>query len=82
MFDYVTEVPPLKCRKCGALLKSWQSKDGHCRLHEIPYWTVSNFYCLCDGLVEGKRCCEWHEYTRRVPPHYAPISDYDLRDPE
>lgn len=78
MFDDITDVPVLNCRRCGHPLSGWQSKDGECALDKIPYWEVRNFYVMCHNKIKGKECCEWHEYQLREPNHPRPISDYDL----
>lgn len=79
MFDDITLVPAIKCRKCGHIIAAgWQSKDGPCQLEKLPYWHVRNFYTFCRGKSNGKDCGEWHEYTLREPQLIRPISDYDL----
>lgn len=82
MFDDITDVPPMNCRKCGTPLEGWQSKDGPCELEKLPYWEVSNFYTSCHKVVSDdplrRYCGEWHEYVRRVPLGPRPITDYEL----
>jgi hypothetical protein len=73
MFDDITEVPPQKCRECGAKLGRWQSKDGPCQLLELPFWKVNQFYTSCD------KCGVWHQFDRVVDPPPVPLSDYQLR---
>jgi hypothetical protein len=77
MFDYISHVPEVKCRKCAEPLSGWQSKDWSCLLETIPFWYVENFYTSCN------KCHEWHEFDTRVmplPPE-RPFSDYTLLDP-
>lgn len=78
MFDHITEVPEQKCRRCGAVLERWQSKDGGCHLAKIPYWHVNHFYTYCDAKVNGFRCGEWHEFMRNPPAEPIPIEGYTL----
>ncbi len=76
MFDDITDVPVLNCRRCGHPLAGWQSKDGACQLDQIPYWKVRNFYAAC------RKCHEWHEYQLISPAEPRPITDYELLPPE
>lgn len=75
MFDDVTDVPEVKCRKCGAPVTGWQSKDGPCMLAPVPFWAVRNFYASC------AECDEWHEFVLKRPVKYD-LSDYELMEPD
>jgi hypothetical protein len=77
MFDDITDVPPLNCRKCGAPVSNWQSKDGDCQLEKIPYWEVRDFYSMCSN----EKCREWHQYHLKEPAIPRPFSDYELLPP-
>jgi hypothetical protein len=75
MYDEITDVPPLPCRKCGTLVLNWQSKDAGCQLARIPYWEVGQFYAACP------KCHEWHQYELKQPAIPRPLSDYELLPP-
>jgi hypothetical protein len=50
MFDYVIGVPT-RCRlcpSCGYRLTNWQSKDSVCKLLEVHYTRVDDFYTNCE----------------------------------
>lgn len=70
MFDHITVEPQQHCRKCGAELHGWQSKDGPCQLDTLHFTMVNRFYAACDN------CNEWHEYQRKVPT--SSLDCYDL----
>ena len=59
MFDYVAYEAP--CKKCGAPLTNWQSKDGDCVMERISFRDVRHFYTSCNT------CGTWNEY-RVIPP--------------
>jgi len=71
MFDYVLAVNP--CRKCGAPLTDWQSKDGPCILAVLTPDDVSNYYTACPDPA----CGAWNEYTRE---RTAPFREHGGND--
>jgi hypothetical protein len=78
MFDYITGVPEVKCRKCGEPVTHWQSKDGECHLMKLAFWEVQNFYSACS------KCKTWHEFRCKTPPlprPKKPFSDFELIEP-
>lgn len=85
MFDDITDVPAMNCRKCGKPITGWQSKDGPCELEKLPYWEVRNFYTFCHTVVsedpKHRYCGEWYEYQLRQPATPRPITDYELLEP-
>jgi hypothetical protein len=73
MFDWVSQVPPVACRKCLKPIEGgWQSKDGDCQLNNIPYWNVRNFYTDCP------HCNAWNEYRLKAAHVVLPLTDYEL----
>jgi len=70
MFDWVVDVPVMKCVKCGAELYGWQSKSGPCDLAYIPFYRLDNFYNPCEN------CGLWHEYQLTDDPY--PARNYEL----
>ena len=71
MFDYITEVPEIRCVKCGKPVTGWQSKDYFCTMARIPFWYVEHFYTSCRG------CGQWHSFDAKTPPPERPFSDYE-----
>ena len=61
----------IKCPKCGAIVKGFQSKDGPCYLSQLDYWEVDNFYSSCP------KCDVWIEFVRKSKPK-VPLSDYEI----
>lgn len=53
MFDYVRYLAP--CKKCGAEINEWQSKDADCVLETVEVSQVFRFYGSCPS------CNEWNE---------------------
>lgn len=55
MFDYVKF--KAKCRKCGKVLTSWQTKDGPQMMTTLEAKEVRSFYTDCP------KCETWNEYN-------------------
>lgn len=68
MFDYVKY--EANCRKCGELLKEFQSKDGDCMMETLEPKDVQRFYTNCDA------CDTWNEF--KVEPVKIIHTDEDL----
>lgn len=74
-FDYVN-VKEIKCRKCGAELSDWQSKDADCRLETVELREVDNFYTDC------RKCGTWNEYNRDRSSMPNDLKDFNLDMPD
>lgn len=70
MFDWV-KTPKLHCRKCGALLEGFQSKDGPCELATFEYWEVNEFHTSCT------ECDTWHQFVLKERRSFLPIEYYE-----
>jgi transcription elongation factor Elf1 len=70
MFDWVTDVPELKCKVCGELITGWQTKGYVCEMTNVPFWEVNSFYTFC------KKCGAWYQYNRKEAKQK--IDEYDL----
>lgn len=60
MFDWVDVPTELTCRKCGVILRGFQSKDADCHCEVITPLQVSRFYASCAA------CQAWNEFTVSV----------------
>lgn len=49
MFDWVVDVPLVKCPTCDLVVEGWQTKSLGCNLGSIPFGDVPYFYGYCDG---------------------------------
>ncbi len=78
MFDYVVNVPPVTCPRCGNPLDGWQTKDLENTLDEevfrkVDWKKVNHFHTICShckGFVDADRKppVSIDEFVIRVTP--------------
>jgi hypothetical protein len=77
MFDYVDHEAP--CRKCGAILRDFQTKNLSCELRKVKPEDIEHgvFYTNCDN------CGAWNEYTvRRSGPVVVELTKRSFEESE
>lgn len=70
MFDYVDF--KMKCPKCSADLRNFQTKDTECTMKTVRLYQVSNFYQDCE-------CGAWIEFFRKEDLPENEIDKFDMR---
>lgn len=72
MYDNIIDVPPVTCIECGEDVNEWQSKDGECMMHDVPFHQVDTFYGYC-------KCGARYTYKRMQPKPPVPLHHYIMK---
>lgn len=70
MFDYVSFKD--NCKRCGAELKDFQTKDTECLLETVHPSETRRFYTSCD------KCDLWHEFKIVVKDYQVVCTTRDF----